>query len=214
MHRPSEGDTRPEPFKRINDSFLGPVLQFCSRNLSMSGKMIHTILTESLVTKKDKELWFHFGGHPMRFYIREFLMVTWLICTESLPDVEEEANNYEWAGWEDGHLPDKLIELMIEAGEDAHDERFSLAMLLLIETIFLHRYSKAMFPTSNLQKEQHMDVLLNHHWGIDAYEMLLKSVKKAVENSLKKAKYPLDGFPVAFHLWILKSVPKLQSAFP
>ncbi|CAH2070836.1 unnamed protein product [Thlaspi arvense] len=113
----------------------------------------------------------------------------------------------------DGHSPDDLIELMMEAGEDAHDERFSLAMVLLIETIFLHRYSKAMFPTSNLQKAQHMDVLLNHHWGIDAYEILLKSVKKTVENSLEKSKYPLDGFPFALHLWIMESVPKLQSAF-
>ncbi|CAH2052572.1 unnamed protein product [Thlaspi arvense] len=102
---------------------------------------------------------------------------------------------------------------MVEAGEDAHDERFSLAMVLLIETIFLHRYSKAMFPTSNLQKVQHMDVFLNHHWGIDAYEMLLKSVKKTVENNIEKSKYPLDGFPFALHLWILEYVPKLQSAF-
>ncbi|CAH2079476.1 unnamed protein product [Thlaspi arvense] len=83
--------------------------------------------------------------------------------------------------------------------------------VLLIETIFLHMYSKAMFPTSNLQKAQHMDILLNHHWGIDAYKMLLKSVKKTVENSLEKAKYPLDGFPVALHLWILESVPKLPA---
>ncbi|CAH2071063.1 unnamed protein product [Thlaspi arvense] len=110
-------------------------------------------------------------------------------------------------------IEDSFLELMMEAGEDAHDERFFLAMVLPIETIFLHRCSKAMFPTSNLQKVQHMDVLLNHHWGIDAYEMLLKSVKKTVENSLQKAKYPLDGFPVALHLWILDSVPKLQSAF-
>ncbi|CAH2035840.1 unnamed protein product [Thlaspi arvense] len=113
----------------------------------------------------------------------------------------------------DGHSPDDLIELMAEAGEDAHDERFSLAMVLLIETIFLHRYSKALFPTSNLQKAQHMDVLLNHHWGIDAYEMLLKSVKKTVEKNLENSKYPLDGFPFVLHLWILESVPKLQLAF-
>ncbi|CAH2053018.1 unnamed protein product [Thlaspi arvense] len=68
---------------------------------------------------------------------------------------------------------------------------------------------------SNIQstKAQHMDVLLNHHWGKDAYEMLLKSVKKTVEKNLEKSKYPLDGFPFALHLWILESVPKLQSAF-
>ncbi|CAH2052574.1 unnamed protein product [Thlaspi arvense] len=189
------------------------IAKFGSRNLSMSGKMIHTILTKTLETKKEKELWFHFGGHPMRFSIREFHMITGLKCTEWLPAIEKEANHYDWSRLEDGHSPDDLIELMVEAGEDAHDERFSLAMVLLIETIFLYRYSKAMFPTSNLEKAQHMDVLLNHHWGIDAYEMLLKSVKKTVENNLVKSKYPQDGFPVALHLWILESVLKLQSAF-
>ncbi|CAH2053019.1 unnamed protein product [Thlaspi arvense] len=110
----------------------------------------------------------------------------------------------------DGHSPDDLIELMVEAGEDAHDERFSLVMVLLIETIFLHRYSKAMFPTSNLQKAQHMDVLLNYHWGIDAYKMLLKTVKKTVEKSLEKSKYPLDGFPFALHLWIWNPYPSFS----
>ncbi|CAH2070835.1 unnamed protein product [Thlaspi arvense] len=114
----------PEQFKRIEDSFLGLVLQFCSRNLSMSGKMIHTILTKTLETKKDKELWFHFGGHPMRFSIREFHMITGMKCTEWLPAVEEEANHYDWSQLEDGHSPDDLIELMIEAAEDAHGERF------------------------------------------------------------------------------------------
>ncbi|CAH2052578.1 unnamed protein product [Thlaspi arvense] len=36
---------------------------------------------------------------------------------------------------------------------------------------------------------------------------------KTVENNLEKSKYPQDGFPVALHLWILESVPKLQSDF-
>ncbi|CAH2071065.1 unnamed protein product [Thlaspi arvense] len=185
----------PEQFKRIEDSCLGPVLQFFSRKPYLAGQMIHTILTKSLITKTDKELWFHFRGHPMRFSRRKFHMVMGLKCTEWLPAVEEDENNYDWAGCEDGHSPDELIELMIEAGEDAHDERFSLAMLLLIEIIFLHRYSKARFPTSNLQKAQQMDVLLNHHWGMDAYELLLKSVKKTVQNSLEKAKYPPGRVP-------------------
>ncbi|CAH2065471.1 unnamed protein product [Thlaspi arvense] len=182
----------PMQFKRIQDSF-GQFLKFSSRKLYMAGKMIHAILTKSLTTKKNNELWFHFGGHPMRFSIREFQMVMGLKYSEWFPKVEAEANNYDWGEWEDGHTPEDLIELMIQASPDTHDVKFCLEMFLLIETIFLYRYLKAKFTTSNLEKAQDM--------------------KKNVPTNLQKVKYTMNGFLVTLHIWILESVPKLQSVF-
>ncbi|CAN6998260.1 unnamed protein product [Brassica rapa subsp. trilocularis] len=49
--------------------------------------------------------------------------------------------------------------------------------------------------------------------GRTAYNLLLKSLQRAVDKSLDKNNYDLQGFPMAFLIWILESVPLLQYAF-
>ncbi|CAN7001699.1 unnamed protein product [Brassica oleracea var. botrytis] len=58
-----------------------------------------------------------------------------------------------------------------------------------------------------------MDVLMTYPWGITSYNLLLKSLQRAVDKSLDKNNYDLQGFPMAFLIWILESVPLLQYAF-
>ncbi|KAF8104772.1 hypothetical protein N665_0168s0015 [Sinapis alba] len=47
----------------------------------------------------------------------------------------------------------------------------------------------------------------------EVYTHLLKSIKRVVKTKLENVKYDLQGFPLAFHLWILESIPLLQSAY-
>ncbi|WZZ89334.1 hypothetical protein YC2023_117913 [Brassica napus] len=58
-----------------------------------------------------------------------------------------------------------------------------------------------------------MDVLMTYPRGRTAYNLLLKSLQRAVDKSLDKNNYDLQGFPMAFLIWILESVPLLQYAF-
>ncbi|CAF1911317.1 unnamed protein product [Brassica napus] len=58
-----------------------------------------------------------------------------------------------------------------------------------------------------------MDVLMTYPWGRTTYNFLLKSLQRAVDKSLDKNNYDLQGFPMAFLIWILESVPLLQYAF-
>ncbi|XP_023643686.1 myb-like protein X [Capsella rubella] len=86
-------------------------------------------------------------------------------------------------------------------------------MLILIEGIFFQRYKGNKFPAKKLKKAQDIEVIMNHPWGRDAYKLLLSSIKKNVPSNLVKNKYDLHGYPLALHLWILESVPLLQSSF-
>lgn len=201
-------------FQRITQTFLGPILRFCSRKQHMSGKLLHVILTRSLITKKKKELWFHFGAQPMRFSIREFHMVTGLKCVEWNPEEEEEEQcDYNWGNFQKGHTTKQLIDVLRRTDVDSVEERFSLAMLILIESLLLQQYKAYKFPQQLIDRAQNRSVLMNYPWGRDAFYILLDQINKRVPSYLNKNWYDIHGFPYAFHMWILESVPSLQTAF-
>ncbi|KAF8107194.1 hypothetical protein N665_0125s0022 [Sinapis alba] len=141
--------------------------------------------------------------------------MTGLKCIGEIKQKEDETKNqdYTWDLLEGGHSLDDLEEQLSKTSEDSSDERFSLAMLLLIESILLQRSAVYKFPLENVKKAQDINVLMSYPWGREAYTLLLKSIKRAVKTKLEKVKYDLQGFPLAFHLWILESVPLLQSAY-
>ena len=55
--------------------FLLPV-----RRCSLSDKLLHNILCRQIVSHNPEEIWFTFGGHPLRFSLVEFGNVTGLHC--------------------------------------------------------------------------------------------------------------------------------------
>ncbi|ESQ29804.1 hypothetical protein EUTSA_v10024057mg, partial [Eutrema salsugineum] len=139
-------------------------------------------------------------------------MVTRLKCSELEENEEEEdeSSNLEY-DWGDVHLLDVLIDT--EETEDNKDERFCLAMLILIEVLVIPRYARYRFPRKVLKRAQNLQSLMNYPWGRDSYMILLNSVKKTIPSRLSKPRYDLHGFPISLNLWMLESVPQLQSAF-
>ncbi|KAF8114912.1 hypothetical protein N665_0031s0003 [Sinapis alba] len=182
-----------EEFQRIRDIFMGLVIKLSERHLQLSGKIIH----------------------PLRFSIKEFHMMTGLKCIGEVEKKEDETDNqdYTWYLLEGGHSLDDLEEQVSKTSKDLSDERFSLAMILLIESILLQRSAVYKFPLENVKKVHDINVLMSYMWGREAYTHLLKFIKRAVKTKLENVKYDLQGFPLAFHLWILESIPLLQSAY-
>ncbi|CAN7076600.1 unnamed protein product [Brassica oleracea var. botrytis] len=89
-------------------------------------------------------------------------------------------------------------------------------MLLLIESILLQKSlldGGTTFTLDYVKIAQDMDVLMTYPWGRTAYNLMLKSLQRAVDKSLDKNNYDLQGFPMAFLIWIFESVPLLQYAF-
>lgn len=64
----------------LKQSCFGRLFDLPVRRSSLSGKLVHQFLCRSLVTQKKEELWFVFGGHPIRFSLREFGLITGLYC--------------------------------------------------------------------------------------------------------------------------------------
>ncbi|KAF3598836.1 hypothetical protein F2Q69_00033684 [Brassica cretica] len=198
-------------FNRIRETFLGPVIKLGERNLKLSAKIAYAVLTKSINTVKKHEAWFHFGAQPMRFSIREFHMVTGLKCSGEVEGPREENESFEWEFLQGPHTVKDVEKQLRNTNEDASEERFCHAMLLLIESILLQKVSGSdtTFPWDYVKIAQDIDVLMTYPWGRIAYELLLKSIKNAVKKNLDKNKYELHGYPLAFHLWILESIPLL-----
>ncbi|CAN7024246.1 unnamed protein product, partial [Brassica rapa subsp. trilocularis] len=206
-----------DEFKRIRGTFLGSVIKLGERSLKLSAKIVHAVLTKSIKTVKRHEAWFHFGAQPMRFSIREFHMVTGLKCSGEAREPREETEKFKWDFLKGRTHTVKDVEKQLRnTREDASDERFCLAMLLLIESILLQKSlldGGTTFTLDYVKIAQDMDVLMTYPWGRTAYNLLLKSLQRAVDKSLDKNNYDLQGFPMAFLIWILESVPLLQYAF-
>ncbi|WZZ40980.1 hypothetical protein YC2023_037239 [Brassica napus] len=206
-----------DEFNRIRGTFLGPVIKLGERSLKLSAKIVHAVLTKSIKTVKRHESWFHFGAQPMRFSIREFHMVTGLKCSGEAREPREETERFKWDFLKGRTHTVKDVEKQLRnTREDASDERFCLAMLLLIESILLQKSlldGGTTFTLDYVKIAQDMDVLMTYPWGRTTYNLLLKSLQRAVDTSLDKNNYDLQGFPMAFLIWILESVPLLQYAF-
>ncbi|KAL0750142.1 hypothetical protein Bca101_032145 [Brassica carinata] len=143
--------------------------------------------------------------------------VTGLKCSGEAREPREETERFKWDFLKGRTHTVKDVEKQLRnTREDASDERFCLAMLLLIESILLQKSlldGGTTFTLDYVKIAQDMDVLMTYPWGRTTYNLLLKSLQRAVDKSLDKNNYDLQGFPMAFLIWILESVPLLQYAF-
>ncbi|KAG7536559.1 hypothetical protein ISN44_As13g004980 [Arabidopsis suecica] len=127
-------------------------------------------------------------------------------------DENVEENRYGWANTSQRHTSEELLDILRETNRDSGDETFLLAMLLLTECIFLNMFKGNRFPAAHLKRAQDVHQFLNYPWGIDAFKVMLSSIKSNVPCKLLKGKYDIHGYPLGLHLWILESIPVLQSS--
>ncbi|XP_024007315.1 uncharacterized protein LOC18011507 [Eutrema salsugineum] len=73
-----------------------PVARCCN-----SAKLVHALLSRQLVTMKKHEIWFLFGGKPLRYSIREFKEITGLNCNPEPDSTEEEEDVEKTRIWKD-----------------------------------------------------------------------------------------------------------------
>lgn len=64
----------------LKSSSFSSLFELPVRRCSLSGKLVHNFLCRKIVTKDSDELWFTFGGYPLRFSLSEFEQITGLPC--------------------------------------------------------------------------------------------------------------------------------------
>nr|VDC60405.1 unnamed protein product [Brassica rapa] len=121
----------------------------------------------------------------MRFSIREFHMVTGLKCNGEAREPREETEKFKWDFLKGRTHTVKDVEKQLRnTREDASDERFCLAMLLLIESILLQKSLLGRwhnFYFGLCEKSAGYGCLDDIPMGRTAYNLLLKSLQRAVD---------------------------------
>ncbi|ESQ44760.1 hypothetical protein EUTSA_v10003381mg, partial [Eutrema salsugineum] len=69
-----------EDLEKILHSQFGKLFHLPVARCCNSAKLVHALLSRQLVTTKKHEIWFLFGGQPLRYSIREFKEITGLNC--------------------------------------------------------------------------------------------------------------------------------------
>lgn len=62
--------------ERIRKSQFMRLFEIPVRKSAFSGKIVHNLLCRQIWTSKPHEVWFLFGGQPIRFSLREFGIMT------------------------------------------------------------------------------------------------------------------------------------------
>lgn len=78
----------PDELEVIRRSRLGELFKI-GRRFAYSGKLAHFLLTRKLVIAKEHEIWFIFTEKPIRFSLREFRVVSGLLCNKVPPPLQD-----------------------------------------------------------------------------------------------------------------------------
>ncbi|XP_019093257.1 PREDICTED: uncharacterized protein LOC109129459 [Camelina sativa] len=173
----------PKEYEKVkNDPVFSHVFAIYENGLGYSGRLIHSMMSRQLVTKKKREIWFVFGGKPLRFSMQEFHAVTGLKCTaDSSCDLEN------WK--DDGGFWSKLMKR--KAG------------------LVMAKDEKKYIPLKYIQMVMDLDKVRTYPWGLKAFKSLAKSIIEKREDLKKINSYALDGFSYAFQIWVMEAIPDI-----
>ncbi|EOA34149.1 hypothetical protein CARUB_v10021651mg, partial [Capsella rubella] len=187
-------------FEWLKQSSFGRFLQLPLRRSSLSGKLVHHVLCRSLITKKRHELWFIYGGQPICFSMREFAILTGLICNPYPP--EEEIKKMQTPRAKDEHYWTSLF-----------GPHSSVTIRDIVN--WLKRDKK--FPKQRRMVKD-INTFDSFPWGRLSFERTLATVSfgSAIDSpdvlaqKLMQSHSATHGFTLAIQLLILQSNPLLQ----
>ncbi|ESQ44823.1 hypothetical protein EUTSA_v10003323mg [Eutrema salsugineum] len=90
-----------EDLEKLLHSQFGKLFHLPVARCCNSAKLVHALLSRQLVTTKKHEIWFLFGGQPLRYSIREFKEITGLNCNPEPDSTEEEDDVGKTGIWKD-----------------------------------------------------------------------------------------------------------------
>lgn len=209
-------ETLPSEYDEVKrDPVFAHVFAIHENKIGYSARLIHSIMCRQLVTKKKHELWFVFGGKPLRFSLQEFYAVTGLKYTDD--------GSCDYEKWKDDkgfwskllkRGGDICINKLMTNIEDVKkwrekDDRIRFVYICVIAGLVMatgetkkidHLYIKMVMDLRNVR---------NYPWGLKAYDYLLQCIMKA-RSALKKTKsYVLDGFSYALQIWVMEAIPDI-----
>ncbi|XP_019091553.1 PREDICTED: uncharacterized protein LOC104741704 isoform X2 [Camelina sativa] len=216
-------------WERIKNSQFGKIFELPVARCSHSGKLLHGLLSRQLVTEKKHEMWFVFGGHPIRFSMREFQIVTGLRCGE-LPtqdEVDKHKDQYlsVWHrlfGNKTMVTVADVLDMLLQNDKTTEKKKqFSswkklcLALIVIVDGVVVCHDQSFVSPEF-VEMLNDIDYFLDYPWGRLAFTATIRRFgpPEDATNPIGKLKKRLKqktsacyGFPLALQLQALESIP-------
>ncbi|ESQ33399.1 hypothetical protein EUTSA_v10009945mg, partial [Eutrema salsugineum] len=198
-----------------------------------NAKLVHALLSRQLVTTKKHEIWFLFGGQPLRYSIREFKEITGLNCNPE-PDSTEEEEVGKTGIWKDlfGRVKAMNVYDVLEMLKDPdlpRWKRLPLALTVLVDGVLFCNSKNLALTKKYVEMLSDLDRFMLYPWGRVSFNKTVSRFQapKAVtdaekrENPVTRLRRQLKqktsacyGFPLSLQLMALQSIPMLVSEIP
>ncbi|ESQ46332.1 hypothetical protein EUTSA_v10000674mg [Eutrema salsugineum] len=174
-----------DEYKRVLlDPVLGPVLSIIENDMGYSGRLIHSFLCKELITDKKHELcdWVDDGGFWSKLLRSKRGITLSNIETKYLGRVNK---------WR-------------------RENRLRLVYLYVIASLVMAKSKTINIPKEYIILVMDLEKLRKYPWGRVAFDFLVQSIKKVRVKLTQSTGYALNGFSIAFQIWIMEAIPVLR----
>ncbi|ESQ56385.1 hypothetical protein EUTSA_v10027124mg [Eutrema salsugineum] len=219
-----------EDLEKLLHSQFGKLFHLPVARCCNSAKLVHALLSRQLVTTKKHEIWFLFGGQPLRYSIREFKEITGLNCN---PEEEEEEVG-KTGIWKDLFGRAKAMNVydvleMLKDPDLPRWKRLPLALIVLVDGVLFCNSKNLALTEKYVEMLSDLDRFMLYPWGRVSFNKTVSrfQVPKAItdtekrENPVTRLRRQLKqktsacyGFPLSLQLMALQSIPMLVSKIP
>lgn len=216
-----------EHIKLLEESQFGQLMQMGNHTFSVM--FVHYLLSRQLVTKKKRQLWWLFGGKPIRFSIEDFALATGLNCSKigrikgkrqkigkgKGKSKDGASVNQLWSQlFGDVKKPTtKWILEKLLMGKKYKDPltRFRLVLLFLVDGILCPTCEYTNIKRDRVAMVLDIDSFLSYPWGRESFVMTVNSTKARSASQFSQPTTAIQGFPHSIALVAFSCCPEILS---
>lgn len=225
-----------EEMKFLLESPFGDLFRIPANKSSFSGKLVLGLICRQLVTSKVNEMWMVFGGHPIKFGLREFSLVTGLECgtypnKKDVTDVlkVKAGSQSVWKTlFEEkfGEKPNPTVHDLVVwlKEEETMDgwKQLALSLIILVDGV-IGCHNNPIRPSEfTVEMTKDVQFFCKYPWGRVSFTRTLERIAKFQTPSdaqklircVKDGSYALHGFPLALQLFAFETIPSLAKLVP
>ncbi|KAL9831454.1 hypothetical protein AtNW77_Chr3g0200841 [Arabidopsis thaliana] len=217
------------------DSPFGKLFKIPKNKASFNAKLVLGLICRQLVTKKVNEMWIVFGGHPIRFGLREFSILTGLECgkypkkkdVDDVISVKPECESVWKTLFHErfGDTVPTIADLVSWLQEEESMEgwkQLALSLIILVDGV-VAAHSNPNRPTSKtVEMTKNLEFFCKYPWGRVSFTRTLGRIanfqtpydaQKLIRGILVGS-YALHAFPLALQLLAFETIPSIAKLGP
>ncbi|XP_020891744.1 uncharacterized protein LOC110231134 [Arabidopsis lyrata subsp. lyrata] len=225
-----------EEMKFLLESPFGDLFRIPANKSSFSGKLVLGLICRQLVTSKVNEMWMVFGGHPIKFGLREFSLVTGLECgtypnKKDVTDVlkVKAGSQSVWKTlFEEkfGEKPNPTVHDLVVwlKEEETMDgwKQLALSLIILVDGVIGCHNNPIRLSEFTVEMTKDVQFFCKYPWGRVSFTRTLERIAKFQTPSdaqklircVKDGSYALHGFPLALQLFAFETITSLAKLVP